>query len=139
MDDRDNRAEASDEPLQVVTTFVLQGVSGFTYELDLPVYVGASYLGQQYLTIDAAGPGISATVAQGAAGTASITTIPAAYASYPALGNVQVFHASLTPTANGPITLTYTFVMPKVTGGARQNADIWVQTPQVANCPASTS
>lgn len=139
MDDRDNRAEASDEPLQVVTTFVLQGVSGFTYELDLPVYVGATYLGQQYVTIDAVGPGISETIAQGAAGAASITAVPTAYAGYAPLGDVQVFNASLTPTSTGPITLTYTFVMPKVTGGARQNADIWVQTPQVANCPASTS
>lgn len=135
MDDRDNRPESSDEPLLVVTTFQLQGVAGVTYALELPVYVGAPYLGQQYLDIQVAGPGISQTIAQGAAGTASITSVPAAYANHAPLGASQVFTASLTPTASGPITFTYTFALPKVTGGSQQNADIWVQTPQVANCP----
>ncbi|MBS3180169.1 MULTISPECIES: hypothetical protein [unclassified Pseudoclavibacter] len=135
------------QPLTLQVAFQLEATAGSPLELQFPVHAGSEYLGRQYLEIGISGAGIpETTIAKGFAGDTgwgsgpTMSNIPAAYQTgFAPLASEQTYTSTVTPTSTGTVIATYTFTLMAVTNNQFKNADIWVQAPQVANCPASTS
>lgn len=143
LDDNDNTAGGDGQAREVTAQFRVYAGANTQYELIVPVYASASYLGAQYLDIDVEGPGIpSQRILERKFGDESISVIPAGKEGYVRLGNVGPWDgtavesavASVVALVPGYITVTLTFTLAHVTGGARQNADFWVAAPITSNC-----
>ncbi|MCO1339795.1 hypothetical protein BJH93_12975 [Kocuria polaris] len=135
LDDHDNTDGASQEPVTVALQFAVDVTAGTTYDFVLPIYTAAGYLGTQHLDVSITGAGVSLPgVVQGYVGNKSISVVPAAVDGYSALGASQTPAVSFTPTSSGLVFFAYTFTLSYVSGGARQNADMLVQAPQLTSC-----
>lgn len=138
LDDHDNSAGASTEPITVTLNFAAGVTAGTVYEFALPVFASASGNGAQYLDVSISGAGVNMPlVVTGAFGNRSITTEPAAVSSYPNLTNAQTPMVTVVPTQTGTVYFTYTFTVPHVHSGNQMNADMLVQAPQVLSCTAA--
>lgn len=135
LDDHDNTDGASQVPVTVALQFAVEVNEGVSYEFMLPVYTSAGYLGTQHLDVSIAGAGVVVPNAvQGYVGDKAISVDNPALSAYPAFAASQTPIVSFTPTSTGTVLFSYTFTLAYVTGGARQNADIMVQAPQLLGC-----
>jgi|GEM_PF-3131479 len=136
MDDNDNTvANTTQAATTVTTSFTIDAEPGATYLLQLPVNAGTNGHGAQFLEISYSGPGVSGVLARRYYGNKDISVVPDGLEAYTPLTSTQVIPAAIGPvTGSGLLTLTYTFILPYVFDGSRQNADIWVGLPSVLNC-----
>lgn len=135
LDDHDNAAGASSDPVTVTLRFAAGVAAGIAYQFALPIYTSASYLGTQHLDVSIAGSGVSLPNAvQGYVGNMTASEVPAELSTYPAFAASQTPTVSFTPTSDGTVLFTYTFTLAHVISGQRQNADMLVQAPQVLSC-----
>ncbi|MEV4773985.1 hypothetical protein [Microbacterium sp. LWH12-1.2] len=135
LDDHDNTDGAAQTPVTVALQFAVDVTAGTTYQFMLPIYTAAGHLGTQHLDVSIAGAGVVLPGAvQGYVGNKAISVDNAALSSYPAFAASQTPTVSFTPTSSGTVVFSYTFTLAYVTGGARQNADMLVQAPQLLGC-----
>lgn len=135
LDDHDNTDGASQVPVTIALQFAVDVTAGVNYQFVLPIYTAASHLGTQYLDVSILGAGVALPGAvQGYVGNKAISVEPDGLGAYPPFAASQLPPVSFTPTENGTVFFSYTFTLTYVTGGARQNADMLVQAPQLINC-----
>lgn len=135
LDDHNNTAGASSDPVTVTLRFAAGVAAGVTYQFALPVYASAAHLGTQHLDVSIAGAGVSLPNAvQGYVGNKTVSVVPAELSSYPAFAASQQPGTSFTPTSDGTVLFTYTFTLSHVIAGQRQNADMLVQAPKLLTC-----
>ena len=135
LDDNDNTDGASHTASVITATYTVELTAGRSYEFGLPVFASADYLGPQYLDISAAGAGVNLPgIVQGYHGNPAIAEIPSGFGGYAHLSTSQTPTVTVTPTSDGIVIFTYTFTLPYVSGGSRQNADLFVQAPSLTSC-----
>ena len=136
LDDNDNRVDAPSHTASVITAnYAVELKAGTSYEFELPVYASADFLGPQYLDISASGAGITKpAIVQGYYGNPAIAEVPAGFGAYTHFGSSQLPTVTIKPTSDGIVIFTYTFTLPYVSGGSRQNADLFVQSPSLTTC-----
>lgn len=135
LDDHNNTDGAAQTPVTVALQFAVEVTAGTTYQFMLPIYTAAGHLGTQHLDISITGAGVMLPGAvQGYAGNKAISIEDPALSAYPAFAASQTPSVSFTPTSTGTVLFAYTFTLAYVTGGARQNADMLVQAPQLLGC-----
>lgn len=135
MDDRDNRQDGND-PTIVQATYTMDGVAGETYDISMPVNTGADSNGVQYLDVNLYGPipDQPQEVARIYVGDPGISTLEGDHDEYTHQNGNHTFTASITPSSDGEVFISYTFTLAQVTESPWQNADIWVGAPVQTNC-----
>lgn len=135
LDDNDNRDGADQTPSVITANYAVDVKAGIAYSFTMPVYASADYLGPQYLDISVAGAGANMPgVVQGYYGNPAIAVVPNGLVGYTHFGSAQTPATTFTPSSDGTVLFTYTFTLPYVTGGSRQNADLFVTSPALSSC-----
>ena len=135
LDDNDNRDSAPKDASVITAIYSVPVTAGTSYTFELPVYASADYLGPQYLDISVAGAGVNLPGAvQGYFGNPAIALAPSGVGGYPHLSAAQTPTVTFTATSTDVVVFSYTFTLAYVTGGARQNADLFVTQPALTSC-----
>ena len=137
MDDRDNTDGVDQGDVSFTVTYTASASKGTPLALAFPVAWGSVANGLQGVAIAVSGPGLSYTNSISVGDKAISKAGALAGYTHKTSQGLEEVALEVTPNADGPIVIEYTFTLPYVHGGNRQNADIWVGQPQVTNCLVS--